>query len=267
MIMSEDGAAATTLRAGTPFRTTPGDHECRIRIAGFTITQTPSPLARGEDSWGRFHFTDNVVDDNGSGLDASESNGLIARNLIRDNGAEGIYTFHFWGIIEDNEICGHARGIIGACCEEPTVRRNHIHHNTVTGSAPGIEAHQTENLVEYNATGLYVGYSGEAQYNIIRYNEIGLRFNGANHIPVHWNDFYGNTLYNLKIDDLWGDLDATMNWWGTTDPDEIAESIWDCEDDPNITSCVLFDPWCVVPGCEPVAVEASSWGTIKAIFR
>lgn len=266
-IMSEDGAAATTLRGGTPFQTLLNDYDCRVRIIGFTITQTPAPLGRGTDSGARFLFTDNVVEDNGAGLDASSGAGLIARNLICNNGERGIYTFHYFGIIEDNEICAHARGIIGACCENPTVRRNYIHHNTVTGSAPGIDAHQTENLVEHNATGLYVGYSGEAQYNIVRYNEIGIRFNGSNTVPLHGNDIHDNSLYNLKIDDCWGTLDATMNWWGTTDPDEIAAGIWDCEDDPGLTCCVLFDPWCEVPGCEWIAVEPRSWGAIKAMFR
>jgi hypothetical protein len=265
-IVSEDGAAATVLRSGTPFRTTAGDHACRVRIVGFTITETPSPLARGDDSWGQFLFTDNVVDGNSNGLDASVSNGLIARNLIRDNGELGIYTYHFWGIIEDNEICGHVDGILGECCEEPTVRRNYIHHNTGTGSAPGFVAHQTENLVEHNGTGLYVGPDGEAQYNIIRYNEYGVRFNAVPTVPFHWNDIHDNTLYNLKVEACYGELDATMNWWGTTDPEEIAAGIWDCHDDPNIDCCVLFDPFCHAPGCGN-PVKPSSWGAIKAMYR
>ncbi len=266
-IMSEDGADATTIRGGTPFRTMPSDWECRVRIIGFTITQTPTPISRGAESGGTFHITDNVIDDNSDGLDVSIGNGLVARNLIRNNGARGIYTYHYWGIIEDNEICEHVRGIIGACCEEPIVRRNYIHHNTTTGAAPGFYLDITENLFEYNGTGVYGGMGGLIKDNIIRYNEIGVFLDAYGDIPVHCNDLHGNTAYNLKIGYGSGSLDATMNWWGTTDPDAIAATIWDCDDDPGIGCCVLFDPWCVTPGCEACPVEPLSWGGIKAMYR
>jgi hypothetical protein len=58
-----------------------------------------------------------------------------------------------------------------------------------------------------------------------------------------------------------------MNWWGTTDPVAIAASIWDRSDNPEICVMVDFDPWCLVPGCEPTSVEESSWGALKALFR
>ena len=61
-------------------------------------------------------------------------------------------------------------------------------------------------------------------------------------------------------------MNAEENWWGTTDPNEIAEMIWDCRDDPA-TRCVDFEPWCAAPGCEPVPVESESWGAIKAMYR
>jgi hypothetical protein len=264
--VSEDGAEATVIRWGSPFQTMLGDYECRVRIVGFTITEAATPLCRSGDDGAWFLFTDNIVVDNYAGLDASQGNGLIARNLICNNGERGIYTFHYWGIIEDNEICGHDRGIIGACCESPIVRRNYIHHNTVTGSAPGFDARQTENVVEHNGTGIYVGPGGEAQYNIVRYNEYGIRFNASATTPLHFNDLHDNTLYNLKVEGCYGELDATMNWWGTTDPAEIAAGIWDCYDDPNIDCCVLFEPFCHAPGCSN-PVESTTWGAIKAMYR
>ncbi len=47
---------------------------------------------------------------------------------------------------------------------------------------------------------------------------------------------------------------------------EIAAGIYDCGDNPG-TACVNFEPFCVAPGCQPVAVEAKSWGMIKAMYR
>ena len=63
------------------------------------------------------------------------------------------------------------------------------------------------------------------------------------------------------------DYDATMNWWGTTDPDLIAEHIWDCNDDPGLGVCILFDPFCKNPNCEPTLVEPVTWGAIKLLYR
>jgi hypothetical protein len=60
-----------------------------------------------------------------------------------------------------------------------------------------------------------------------------------------------------------------MNWWGTTDPGEIAASIWDCHDSDWAGVCFVVEPWCTMPGCDATGApgEPSSWGTIKAMYR
>jgi hypothetical protein len=114
---------------------------------------------------------------------------------------------------------------------------------------------------------VYVGPYGELQHNIVRYNETGVLYAGYSAIPVHWNDLYDNTLYNLRIGDcIYDPVDATMNWWGTTDPDAIAAGIWDANDDPGLGCVVLFDPFCLAAGCVS-PVEPASWGAIKAMYR
>ena len=80
------------------------------------------------------------------------------------------------------------------------------------------------------------------------------------------------TQAKVAVLDAFGSLivrpDATTTWWGTTDPEEIAASIWDCVDDPaNIAGCVVFDPWSEEPGCGYSAAESASWGSIKAMYR
>ena len=57
--------------------------------------------------------------------------------------------------------------------------------------------------------------------------------------------------------------DFTNNYWGTTDPDSIAALIWDSNDDPEIHSTVLFEPF----AGGPVSTEEKSFGSIKAMFR
>ena len=55
----------------------------------------------------------------------------------------------------------------------------------------------------------------------------------------------------------------TDNYWGTTDPDTIANWIWDQNDDPANFSIVHYLP--IADG--PVPAEEKSFGSIKAMFR
>lgn len=57
-------------------------------------------------------------------------------------------------------------------------------------------------------------------------------------------------------------VDATLNWWGTNVAGEIATSIHDRNDDLGIFGVVNYDPFYTEP-----AVETTSWGGIKAMFR
>lgn len=72
-----------------------------------------------------------------------------------------------------------------------------------------------------------------------------------------------------------GTLGATGNWWGTADPEEIADLIWDCADSPGVDTCVDFMDWCTDPSCDGQATSVdeasepvySSWGRIKSDYR
>ncbi|MFO7608961.1 MAG: right-handed parallel beta-helix repeat-containing protein [Candidatus Krumholzibacteriia bacterium] len=58
-------------------------------------------------------------------------------------------------------------------------------------------------------------------------------------------------------------IDATGNWWGTTDPAEIAAGILDLDDDPALDYRIVFEPF--LGG--PVPVRNRSLGGVKALFR
>jgi len=58
------------------------------------------------------------------------------------------------------------------------------------------------------------------------------------------------------------DIDLSGNYWGTTDVEEIAEGIWDCQDDDHAYHCVSFEP--IADG--PVRVESVSWSSVKGLF-
>jgi hypothetical protein len=59
---------------------------------------------------------------------------------------------------------------------------------------------------------------------------------------IHQNNIYDNGFYNIKSQIPFGqDLNATLNWWGTTNTTEIGASIYDYYNDYNL-SRVLFEP-------------------------
>ena len=275
-IVSYAGAEETVLE-GLPgvslFAIYPGTGGARVDIQGFTIRNWDQPIMKdpAAGGGGTYDFTENIVEYNATGLDASWSVGLIAHNIIRNNGSIGIYVYHFNGTVEWNEVAyNQGSGIVGACCEDPTIEHNHIHHNTGDGLVPGfLYGHGRYNTIEYNdgagvrAAVIYGGYS----HNIIRGNAVGVLACGEI-VYINYNDIYSNTSYDFEVHNCGPCyIDATMNWWGTTDPVEIAAHIWDCNDDPALSCCVYFDPWCDAPGCPVTPVSSVSWGAIKALYR
>jgi len=241
-----------------------------IQIQGFTFRELTAPI--GKDSpyaGGHLVFVDNIVEDCNTGLHATSvsASSVVARNIIRRNDGPGIQIFHNSGLIEDNEICFNTDGIHGTCCEEPTITNNHIHDNSGHGVYCGFGPIVLGNLIEGNATGILVASHGTFEHNVIRANEIGIHHVGWGG-SVHYNDICSNAGYNLRLSEYnTGDIDVTMNWWGSTDPDVIALGILDCHDYVSGGRCAIFEPFCEWPGCEPSPVQAVSWGTLKALFR
>ena len=64
---------------------------------------------------------------------------------------------------------------------------------------------------------------------------------------IHQNNIYNNGIYNIKNQIVFGqDLNATMNWWGTTNKTQIEAYIYDYYTDYNV-SRVLFEPFLTSP--------------------
>ncbi len=255
--------------------------DAHIHFERLTFSELGEVIARVSPisgAGGELHFTDNIVEDCGTGpawpgLRTTGCWGIIARNVFRNNHGCGIETYHTSAAIEDNEIYGNRGGIWDQCCQSPPTRRNHIHDNSGTAIRTGywIGGILEHNVIERNGgTGISMGHTGTVQYNVIRENAIGVAGSswcGAA-AALHYNDIYDNAEANLKVTtDTPQTWDCTLNWWGSTDPAVISQGIWDCYDDPEVVTCVVFEPFCMSPGCEPVPVEPSSWGSIKALYR
>lgn len=59
------------------------------------------------------------------------------------------------------------------------------------------------------------------------------------------------------------ELDFRNNYWGTSDPLELAARIVDGNDNPSIYAHVLYEPYSNVP----MSNEERSWGEIKALYK
>jgi hypothetical protein len=90
-------------------------------------------------------------------------------------------------------------------------------------------------------------------------NKVGLSildFKQSNHI-IKYNNFQNSTQYNLNLMQ-WSakEVDATLNWWGTTDSDAINNSICDFKNNYNL-GVVNYVPFLTSPvnNCPDYASE------------
>lgn len=254
--------------------------DAHIHFEQLTFSGLAEIIAREDalsSAHGELHFTDNIVEDCGTGpscpgFKTTACWGIIARNIFRNNHGPAIVNYHTSAVIEDNDIYGNGDGINDWCCTSPPIRGNHVHDNSGIGIDTGYyEGGVIEyNLVERNGVaGITVGSHFTVQHNVIRENARGVSSGGiaGSNAAIHHNDIYDNSEFNLAVGSNYAQTqDCTMNWWGSVDPLVIAEGILDCYDDPERT-CVVFEPFCMSPGCGPTPVEPSSWGSIKALFR
>ncbi len=125
-------------------------------------------------------------------------------------------------------------------------------------------------VVEYADTGIYMANNTSPQITDckIRYNNIGVKLwfysNGSKPEPgavVNNCSLYENSEYNYYADSYvyeWNKtLDATSNWWGTSDPLKIAGSIYDYADNYKMAA-VDFSSFLDMEGGVPVKTSSAS---------
>ncbi len=77
------------------------------------------------------------------------------------------------------------------------------------------------------------------------------------HGPLAINVYFQYVGYGQIVHDF------TRNYWGTSDAGQVAEWIWDGNDDPSLAATVLYMP--MFGGS--VGTEVKSFGSVKALFR
>lgn len=173
------------------------------------------------------------------GISIGSANPTISNNTI-SNCYFGIHSAYTNSSIANNFISDCQIGIwIYAGNSNPIIENNFISGNTQTGIK--IESGSfliRNNTIIDNTNGITLNY----------YNQI---INGGSPRILH-NNIYANSEYNIDLG-FSNDIDATNNWWGTTDTFAINQSIRDFKNDFNL-GLVNFVPFITEPNNEAIPI-------------
>ncbi|MGD6852613.1 MAG: hypothetical protein ACQCN6_11190 [Candidatus Bathyarchaeia archaeon] len=179
----------------------------------------------------------------------SRSNALIANNTIHSENT-GIECLSDKSLIDSNKIYGGKTGIISGSA---TVLRN-----TVVGCDVGIDAQVfstvEKNLILNNNRYGIINRGTITSNNTIANNTVGIY--AAEASLIIYNNLENNVEYNLHLNpDTAANIDASENWWGTTDFTIIDQKIYDYNDDFNLGK-VTYTP--VLTAANPQAIPDSA---------
>lgn len=136
-------------------------------------------------------------------------------------------------LIEDNTISGCNYGVFlftadeefgGAIPPDVVMQRN-----TITDNNQGIH-------VELYTAMAHGAVNPTIISNTISNNKVGLYLDGTGYdLTFQNNNLQGNSNYSIQLaSGESGDLNATNNWWGTTNSQTISQSIYDSNRDFNL---------------------------------
>ena len=126
-----------------------------------------------------------------------------------------------------------------------------IEDNTIVGNLSGISARYANITILHNDISnnkfygiwLHEGDTGRIAYNDIMRNGKGIFLFRAAPLKVHLNNIAYNKEYNIALAvETPNDVDASNNWWGTTDPAKIKAKFYDKRTDSNL-GIVNFRPF------------------------
>ena len=173
---------------------------------------------------------------------------IISSNII--SGGTGFYK---WGIqcfgyalIVDNTISDCNYGVYlytqdmqfgGSIAPNAILERNKI-----TGNTQGIH-------LEIYPARVYGTINPSIISNTISQNTIGIYIDGDSSKPILRNsNIQDNSNYNIQLKSS-GNLNATYNWWGTTDTSSIDQTIFDSKRDFNLGT-VNYTPYLTAPNTQ-----------------
>ena len=161
---------------------------------------------------------------------------LVLNNIFK--GGNGIVLYDSNEVICGNEFSDTSQAIYvgGANCA-PIIQRNLIVKNNY-------------GIVVPSSTGIF---SPIIRNNTIANNSIAIGIaGGGNPSPtIIYNNIYGSTDHNFHLTNIKNNINATQNWWGTTDAQAIAQTIFDYKKDFNLGN-VTFVPFLTEPNSQAI---------------
>ncbi len=167
-------------------------------------------------------------------------------------------------VIANNSIRSWADGLNGIVLNDGSgtaiVSGNVISDFPSSGMyvSAGVSSNVTvdRNLFVNNYYGLNLRGAATIRNNTIANNNIGILGTFAS-TNLTQNNLQSNTQFNLKLLDGSGNADLPNNWWGSTDQQTIAQTIYDGRRDFNLGT-VNFIPFLVAPN--PMAPQVANQG-------
>lgn len=187
----------------------------------------------------------------GSGAEAFDASPIISNNTLNGSGGSyGIGTFYSDALIVNNNISGYSAGI-DMRSDTSTI----VEGNLIVDNVQGIQ------LVVHQGP-----VSPTIRNNTITDNSNGIsllrQFTAPTSPLILYNNIYANTNYNINSN-VPDDINATFNWWGTTDTEAINQTIHDYYEDFNLGT-VDFTPF--LSELNPEAPIIPEFSTLIAIL-
>ena len=206
-----------------------------------------------------------TADGDSSGQPLTASSPIITNNVLLQSGYGLVLQISTSPVIVNNTIKGSIRTgtgstIISGNYIEGSIESNgnkdHIVDNVLTGPGNGYGVRTGFAVVERN---LITNYDDAilfwiAAFPTIRNNTISNNVNGISVLgydrgsyspQIYLNNVHNNSGFNINLQTYerhpTGDINATNNWWGTTNTQTITQAIHDSNDDFNVGT-VIFEP-------------------------
>ena len=188
-------------------------------------------------------ITSNSITIQTTGISATGGNPIISYNSIVGNGSQYQYGIMAYGnaSIFNNNIVDCSMGIYMSSNGNKSVQGNLILNNLY-----GIEVYANatiqNNLIGGNYYGIVAAYGGGGliQNNTITDNWDGIYYPVTSAL-ITYNNIFGNTQNNIALSTP-VNVNATYNWWGTTDTQAINQTIYDFKNNPSLGN-VTFVPF------------------------
>ena len=183
----------------------------------------------------------NVVRDNDDGISVeADINLTIVGNFIHNNNDNGL-----------KDYLGKANMV--------------IRNNTITNNSHGITdpgpALIERNVIADNSVGLDLASQATVQNNTIINNDVAIRLKSCPSAKINYNNIENYGEKSIYLINTLGNVDATNNWWGTTNTQTINLTIHDYKYDLDLSK-VNFAPFLTEQNTEATSdpiPEFASW--------